>query len=555
MDVVALHMQSAMEDTIYLARQVCGLVQEGSVAILTAVAGAPGMKKLRATLGPRKFAAFIATATTLTFLVFAVVLIYDDDANVPANCPAQTRPPRASIRDGPTELLALAHEAKGNGSWNPSSREILRQCAKWEPAQGSAAPLPELRAQLEGHDALVATMSDNDEEVGEVAMEALALVERTRIALGLIVEMSDQCDTMLGKLHSIRHADTASLNPTEAIVALSGLSGFEKHAREALTTLKTLTDILEQRVEAGDWDAEDSMHEVPPIRIKFRGCLLKCVREARAISAALPKASPVTHRAQQCKPELLVKAEQLAFAEAEHEVDPGVIFNAGMLMSEVSVTTGEIPLFGAAQNAGSDMVEDSQGTFVPRGISDAEQKLLQGYHASFGPDETERAALRAIRLSQHAKYLMQIGADSAAEWRYRAGAELAGKHGREKLASHSLAQLSYFLSARGRGEMALEVANEAMNISFDPLASYLQVTLRTDQGLIRTDEEARAAADQLMAVGGRLPMRHLEDTRMATHANFLVWQEVSDTETFSSCLGLGDAAQVLICLAGKFAYM
>lgn len=555
MDVVVLHVQSAAEDTIYLARQIWAFVREGFLALFTVVGGSPYMKKLRASLGPRKFAAFIATVTVTTLLVFAFVLVYDE-LPAPPSCPAQRVQPVVSIRDGPVQLLLRAHEAKGNGSWNPSSKEILRQCAKWEPAQGSAAPLPELRAQLEGHDSLLATMTgQNEDELGEAAMEALALVDRTRTALGLIVEMSDQCDTMLGKLHSIRRADTASLNPTEAIVALSGLAGFEKHAREALTTLKTLTDILEQRVEAGDWDAEDSMHEIPPIRIKFRGCLLKCVREARAISGSLPMASSVAQRAQQCKPELLVKAEQLAFAEAESEVDPGVTFSAGLLMSEVSVSSAETPLFGAARSDTSDLVEDAQGMLVPRGISIAEKKLLQGYQASFGPDETERAALRAIRLSQHAKYLMQIGSDSAAEWRYRAGAELAGKHGRDKLASHSLAQLSYFLSNRGQGETALQVANEAMNISSDPLASYLQVTLRTDQGLIRTDQEARAAADQLMAVGGKLPMKHLEDARVATHSNMLVWQEVSESESFGSCFEMGDAAQVLICLAGRVAYM
>lgn len=552
MDVIALHAQSAMEDTIYMGRQLYSLVQEGGIALFTVVGGSPFMKKMRAKLGPRKFAAVISAAIVLTFLVFVFILVFDEEP-MQASCPAQLRQPRGTIPHGPTQLLALAQEAKGNGSWNPSSKQILRQCAKWEPAQGVAPPIQELRAQLEGHDTLVATMADDEDEAAEMAMEGLALVERTRHVLGLIVEMSDQCDTMLGKLHAIRRADTASLNPSEAIVALSGLAGFEKHAREAMSTLKTLTDILETRVEAGDWDAEDSMHEVPPVRIRFRGCLLKCVREARAISVALPQASPATKRAQQCRPDLLVPAEQLAFQEAEKEVDPGVVFSAGLLMSEVSVTVGQTPLFGAPKDD-TEMLEDAQGILVPRGIALGEQKLLQGFQASFGPDETERAALSAIRLCQHAKFLMQMGADSAAEWRYRAGAELAGKHGRDKLASHSLAQLSYFLSVRGRGETALQVANEAMTIGFDPLASYLQVAMRMDLGVIRTEEETRSAADQLMAVVGKLPMRHLEEQRTATHSNLLAWQEVSETGSFASCFSLGDAAQMLICLASRVAY-
>jgi len=103
--------------------------------------------------------------------------------------------------------------------------------------------------------------------------------------------------------------------------------------------LKLIGEVLEKRMEAGDWDAEDAMHEVPPLRIKFRGCMLMAVRVARTVSHALLQTNNRYLSAQRCKHDFLVDFESLAFSEAEEEADPGVIFNAGIVMSEASVST------------------------------------------------------------------------------------------------------------------------------------------------------------------------------------------------------------------------
>merc|ERR1719487_1371101 len=241
------------------------------------------------------------------------------------------------------------------------------------------------------------------------------------------------------------------------------------------------------------------MYEVPPLRIKFRSCLLKATKDARAIAQSLPLSHPSTTRAQRCRPNMLVGLEMLAFQEAEKDADPGVVFNAGLLMSEVGVTPMATPFFGAPKSAGTQLSlqQDTNGFAVPRELAMAEEMLLAGVQASVGPDETEKAALSAIRLCQHARFLTDVGSDDAVHWRYRAGAELAVKHGRDKLASHAFGQLSYFLSRRGKDHLALEAANEAMAVGSDPLACYLQVMLRMSLGELRTAEQVRDAARQL----------------------------------------------------------
>jgi len=408
----------------------------------------------------------------------------------------------------------------------------------------------EARAQLECHGTFVETMVEED----AASSEALALVDRTRAGLVAIGQVSNQCETVHQKLMSLRRADQVAKSPLKAIMALGGLAGLEQPAAEAFKTLKLISDILERRMEAGDWDAEDSMHEVPPLRIRFRACLARAVREARSIAQALPPASPVTLKARRCRPDLLVKVEQLAILEAEAEGDPGVIFSAGLLMSEASMTANDVPFFGTKPSR-SDWSLDSRGFRVPTGIANAEDMLWKGFQASFGPDETERAALRAIRICQHAKMLVQLKLDAAAEWRYRAGAELASKYGRHKLASHCLAQLSYFLYVNGFEEKALDVADEAVTLGSDPLASYLQVMLRSNLGLLRTDGETRSAAKQLAELQGQLHAKELEETRTSIHANLVFWEGVSEAGTISSCFSLGDSAQVLICVLARFAYM
>lgn len=138
--------------------------------------------------------------------------------------------------------------------------------------------------------------------------------------------------------------------------------------------------------------------------------------------------------------------------------------------------------------------------------------------------------------------------DSAAEWRYRAAAELAALHRRQKLASHALGRLGYFLTLRGRKEEALESAGQALDHGEeDPLAQYLQASLRRSLGELRTTEEVEFAEKQLSSVAGKLPSKTLEDQRAVAHGELGWWRLVA-TEGLQVCLRAWDAAQMLICV-------
>merc|ERR1719210_156870 len=136
--------------------------------------------------------------------------------------------------------------------------------------------------------------------------------------------------------------------------------------------------------------------------------------------------------------------------------------------------------------------------------------MLQGETLSVGSDQLERAAVRALRLYQHAKYLASNHHDAAAELRYRAAAELAAANHRSKLAAHAMTRLSYFLTLRGRHEEALNATQEALNHTEDPLAVLLQVRLRRRLGELKTDAELSLAEEQLGEIVGQLPSETLE---------------------------------------------
>jgi len=174
--------------------------------------------------------------------------------------------------------------------------------------------------------------------------------------------------------------------------------------------------------------------------------------------------------------------------------------------------------------------------------------MKAGEEASTGADMGDRAAVRALRLYQHAKMLALKHHDSAAEWRYHAAAKLAAEHRRQKLASHALGRLSYFLSLRGRKEEALEVSAKSLQYGEeDPLAVYLQASLRRSLGELKTNEDVEAAEKQLSAVAGKLPSKALEDQRAAAYSDLTWWRLVA-TEGLHHCFRAWDAAQMLVCI-------
>eukprot|EP00929_Paragymnodinium_shiwhaense_P014437 TRINITY_DN122341_c0_g1_i1.p1 TRINITY_DN122341_c0_g1~~TRINITY_DN122341_c0_g1_i1.p1 ORF type:complete len:588 (+),score=158.40 TRINITY_DN122341_c0_g1_i1:120-1766(+) len=547
MDIVAAHATNIALDVIYMMRQGSTLAKQALQAAGAAAAGTTVAKSL----GPRKTALVAAFSVLVTVAAVLLALFLEETHDeIPADCPAPAgMRAREPIVDGPIHLLALAEEAKSGDDWTEAAKETLQKCVRWEAAAGATVAVDELRAQLECHSMYLGTIDDTQ----TIVQESVTLNERTRTVLAAVQATSQKCEAFVNRLQGLRR--NAPEKPGDAIVALSGLAGFEAPASDAAAALGTVTTVLEKQIQAGDWDAEDAMYEVPPLRIKFRSCLLKAAKDARSVAQSLPRNNAMTMRAQQCRPDMLVPLEQLAFAQAEGDADPGVVFNAGLLKSEIAVAPTATPFFGKVMPITSLTIADARGLVVPRDLALAEQMLLQGVQASMGPDETEKAALSAIRLCQHAKFLMDMGFDAASEWRYRAGAELAAKHGRDKLASHTFGQLSYFLSQRGKDDLALEAATEAMGLGSDPLASYLQVMLRMSLGELRTADQVKDAARQLITIDGKLPSRALEETRTATYNNLALWNKVSMTESSENCLELGDVANVLICLLGKVAYM
>jgi|EP00927_Polykrikos_kofoidii_P077064 hypothetical protein len=550
-NVIAVTVLHVVRDTFNVFRQLCKLMSRALELLALSFGGMSSFQKLRSAASRRPKTSILVAASGALAIVSVIMFspgFYDFDAR-DVSCQMIFEPKTSSgVRGGPQAILALALRTKGSETWTEGGKTLLKQCSFWERPQGTTVPLRDLQAQLRCHSIFVETM-----EQESIPTDGLALIERTRAGLVAVAQVSDQCASVQQKLSSVRRLDQVSHNPREAIVALGSLAGLEEPARDAFGMLKLIGEVLEKRMEAGDWDAEDSMHEVPPLRIKFRGCMLMAVRVARTISHSLLQTNSRYLSAQRCKQDFLVDIERLAFSEAEEEADPGVIFNAGVVMSEASMTTKKIPLFG--ENPGrSELTLDDNGLQVTTGILTAEAMLLRGFQASFGPDETERASLRSIRICQHASFLQQLRLMASAELRFRLGAQLASKYGRNKLASHCLAQLSFMLSSNGAEDDALATAGDALKLGSDPLASFMQVTLRSNLGLLRTDRETRAAAQQLAEIQGKLHAVDLEDVRTKMHDNFVVWDSVAQVDTLTSCFHLGDAAQVVICVLARMAY-
>jgi len=255
---------------------------------------------------------------------------------------------------------------------------------------------------------------------------------------------------------------------------------------------------------------------------------------------------------------MLEDFQAFVLKEAGEAKDAATVFGLGLYYSDIGLAAESgklnVPLFGAgAATTGSWTSEpiwaaDAGGSHAPSDIVKAEALMLAGEEASMESDRGDRGAARALRLYQHAKMLALKHHDSAAEWRYRVAAELAASHRRQKLAAHALGRLAYFLSLRGRKEEALEAAGLALKHGEqDPLAQFLEVTLRRSLGELKSEEEVQTAEMKLAAVAGLMPSKTLEDQRAIAHAELGWWRLVA-TDGLKVCFRAWDAAQMLICL-------
>jgi len=476
----------------------------------------------------------------------------------------------------PTVLLAQAHAAASGRS---TAWPVLEACATWlPPATGdNATDASELFAQfecnrmlLEGeaitHEAAPALLSRARQLMGAMrdhaelpaSTWASVEVEWARITHGVF---QLNCKAVADDLQMSRRAKAstpaqqqAQRSGSVALAALRSLKRLEAPFRENLIALAAGSKVLESRSQTGDTDAAEELRNALGAD---RSCALQALQEGRAVAQVLPRSAPLVRRALQCQPHLLENFQATVLREATEAKDAATIFALGLYYSDIGLASEQgksrAPLFGAGPQPLStwtsepNWLADAGGSHAPSDIVQAEELLLAGEEASVGPDRSDRGAARALRLYQHGKMLALKHHDSAAEWRYRAAAELASSHRRQKLAAHALGRLGYFLSLRGRKEEALEAATVALKQEEDPLSQYLQVSLRRSLGALTTSEEVHSAERTLSSVAGKLPSKTLEDQRAAAHAELGWWRLVA-TEGLHVCLRAWDAAQMLICV-------
>jgi hypothetical protein len=405
-----------------------------------------------------------------------------------------------------------------------------------------------MRAQIQCQQKLV-EISNSD----EATAASMKLSHRTRSVLSAITGISRQCGAVHGKLTALSRTGTAVRQPIEAVVALGGLASFEKSAVEALATVKFIDTLVEESIQSGASDMLDLKHDTVLLGSGLHMCLLKTLREARMISHALPLGNAAVRQVQHCKPDMLTGLERTALAEAEGNVNPDITFFAGLLLSELSTAPTDAPFFRAGSE---EWHQDKRGISVPADMAKGEEMLMGGLEGSVHSEQAGRAKACTIQLAAHATHLAQLKLNAAAEWRYDASAEVAKKYGHNRMASSSLAQLSYFLGTLGgRHEQALAAANDALRLAEDPLASYMQASLRLELGELRSDAQLRQALQQLQAARGKLPSEQLEEQCAAAVVKLDWWRERSDSGSVTACFADPDVATTLICVLGRVAEM
>merc|ERR1719282_501917 len=277
------------------------------------------------------------------------------------------------------------------------------------------------------------------------------------------------------------------------------------------------------------------------------------IMAARAMAVNFPGDSRVLRELVHCRSQDFLEAEALAILEAQQETDASVVFNLGLYWSESVITDQETPLF-AAQRSSQVWAQGLGMWREPEGIARAEALMLEGESHFAGTERAEKEAQRSLRLFKHGLFLAQNQQDAAAEQRYRLAGALAAQCRRKRLSAHILARFGYFLSLRGRKQEALVVANDALSKEEgNPVARFLQMTLRREFGELRTDAEMETYVEQLTSLAGKLPSKLMEQQRHTALQEALAWR-TAVSAGLKGCLGVGDVARVLICAIGHVVF-
>jgi len=482
---------------------------------------------------------------------------------------------RPSVPRVPSSLLKHAWALGTSSQAGTPAGAVLEACAEWTPpgSGDTEAPVGELQAQLSCHrELLEPALADSAAAAAKIApllSKSKSLFEALRVAApGAWDILADsamdwahiasaafqsRCTAAWEELRALRNGKAIPV--PESLSVLRSLSRLESVMRQALAALRdgiwawrTWTEKTENpRAAAHGGKQIEELHE---LRGKVRSCTIRAIQEARAVVLALPQSHELVRNAVRCHPKLLADLEALALQEAEQETYAGAQFNLGLYWSEIGVS-GDVPFFG--QRASESWGSDADGLYIPLDLARAEGLMLLGEEASDDTELAERGPVRALRLYHHAKRLALQHHDAAAEVRYRTAAKVAALHQRHKLAGHSLTRLSYFLSLRGWQAEALSTANEALDFTPDPLALYLQATLRCSLGYVKEEAEILEVESQLMQIAGKLPSQALEEKRYTAHRELRIWRAAAEGG-LETCFALQDASRVLACLICKFLF-
>jgi len=518
--IIINQIQGSVRDAVVISAHLARMAWDAMTLACLQLLGCNGLNKL----GKWRNVVVIGVVSAVISIFSAVVL--DGEASSDT-CPAVA--PKAPLAGAPLMLLSEAGELVSAAEKTP----VLEKCVQWKPAQGMPA-LEQVHAQLECQSELV-SIKGTEAEKEELAARAKA-------ALGAVRGTTQRCEELTTKFRAFTAGRNQKSKPSDAIVALGGLSGFETIAKATYATLDTLSELSAMT---------EHTQEIAALQTQFRSCMVKTVREARAIANTLPLTNGAVAKVQRCRPTMLFGVEAMALTEAEKATDNEVLLNAGLLLSEKAIAPRMAPFFGEAS---IETAADAKKIQVPVSMARSERLMSEALKA--GSEEGQKLIAKQVlmRLAKHAKTLAEAKQYEAAEWRYKSGAELAKVHGHQQMASSALAQLSYFLSLNGRYEQALEAATEALEFGEDSLAAYLQVSLKMSLGELRTEEQVQEALETVKQVKGKLPAEHLEGLRAGIETHLESWAEVSAEGTVASCFKFGDVAFMLSCTLSRIAF-
>lgn len=413
----------------------------------------------------------------------------------------------------------------------------------------------QLRRDMRCHRRLIQSSPKRPAPIIGAVKKLLPSVEALVVNCGSLTKQMEALQVVRSKVNELSPglsaADPVAVLAQHAITLFQQLRDLHFPFQDAIAALDrsvmTMQAVPSSRT-------SEVLYELENIRTVARECLLKAMREARVLAMVFQHAEPQPQKPLECDSMLLAGVEDFAIvaAKAEEDDNADTHWDLAMYWSIVSVAEGGTPCFRDSLS-GRKSARDERGLFVPGDVVEAETMLRSAEENTYDAFRPERAAQRAHRLQEHANFLSWSGNDAASEWRFRAAASLAAEHQQPKLAAHSLGRLGAMLLLRSRQRDALAAADEALSHFEDPLALYLQTSLRLKFGEFPTGASVRTAAKQLQTLAGQLPWEALETERAALESDLALWDAVAEGDV-KKCLWLGDVAKVLICMGGWLAF-